>query len=285
MTKQKNKIKKAKKLLNKLAPKGERLAYINEREAKMLKKAGGLGKDINNTGIKSYVDFGGPGEGYGTASDTFGAASGATPSGPSRSDFSGGDSGYTSPKGKGPEKTVSVGGSGTKGGGSGTMAALSVIGKTAFDVSGLGLAYKYGKKGLETIQQKLTPQVKKDTAQARLSGSFTTKYQMKRQPTVDLGGGGDNQPIQPLKITTIINAQQTKPTFSANKFFPFKAYNDGGGVKSGPPPKSGPNSQVPPVKMRNGKMTKTYKFSCPSRPDGIRGMGKALRGHKFTGVK
>ena len=58
-----------------------------------------------------------------------------------------------------------------------------------------------------------------------------------------------------------------------------------GGVPSCPPPLKGPNSLVPPVKLKKGKMTKTYKFSCPSRPDGIRGMGAAIKGHKFTGVK
>ena len=67
-------------------------------------------------------------------------------------------------------------------------------------------------------------------------------------------------------------------------FFPFQAYNSGG-VSSGPPPKKGPNSEVPPIKMRNGKLTKTYKMSCPHRPDGIRGVGASIKGHKFTGVK
>ena len=48
------KAQQAKQLLNKYAPKGERLAYINSREAKLLKSLGGVGKDINGTGIKSY---------------------------------------------------------------------------------------------------------------------------------------------------------------------------------------------------------------------------------------
>jgi len=65
----------------------------------------------------------------------------------------------------------------------------------------------------------------------------------------------------------------------------FKAYNKGGGVPYGPPPLRGPNPQVPPVKLRKGKLTKTYKMSCPHRPDGIRGVGKAIRGHKFIGVR
>ena len=42
---------------------------------------------------------------------------------------------------------------------------------------------------------------------------------------------------------------------------------------------------MPPIKMRSGKMTKTYKMSCPHRPDGIRGMGAAIKGHKFIGVR
>jgi hypothetical protein len=48
------KIKKATQLLNKMAPKGEKLAYINNREAELLKRMGGAGKNINETGIKSY---------------------------------------------------------------------------------------------------------------------------------------------------------------------------------------------------------------------------------------
>jgi hypothetical protein len=61
----------AKQLLNKIAPKGERLAYINSREAKLLKKMGGAGKDINGTGIKSYMD---PGVGPGSVSESLNEA-------------------------------------------------------------------------------------------------------------------------------------------------------------------------------------------------------------------
>jgi len=57
-----------------------------------------------------------------------------------------------------------------------------------------------------------------------------------------------------------INPNVVKP----KKFFNFKAYTSGG-VSSGPPPKRGPNPQVPPV-----------KFS--------RGGGAAIRGTKFKGV-
>jgi hypothetical protein len=34
-------------LLNEMAPKGEKLAYINNREAELLKRMGGAGVDIN----------------------------------------------------------------------------------------------------------------------------------------------------------------------------------------------------------------------------------------------
>jgi hypothetical protein len=50
------KVRKAKKLLNRYAPKGEQLAFINSKEAKLLKKLGGAGVNIKGTGIKSYFD-------------------------------------------------------------------------------------------------------------------------------------------------------------------------------------------------------------------------------------
>jgi len=84
--------------------------------------------------------------------------------------------------------------------------------------------------------------------------------------------------VEPVEATQPIDPLLIKPK---NKFFDFVAYNSGG-VSSGPPPKRGPNPQVPPVKMNKGKMS---KMSCPHRPDGIRGMGAALKGSKFIGVK
>ncbi len=47
-------IKVAKKILNRYAPKGEFIAYINKQEEKLLKDLGGLGKPVNQTGIKSF---------------------------------------------------------------------------------------------------------------------------------------------------------------------------------------------------------------------------------------
>ena len=47
-------VKIAKKILNRYAPKGEFISYINKHEEKILKKLGGYGKPVNETGIKSF---------------------------------------------------------------------------------------------------------------------------------------------------------------------------------------------------------------------------------------
>ena len=67
--------KQAKRLIEAMAPEGEFLAFINEREAQMLRDAGGSGI-MTLAGIPSFVDFGGAGTGYGSASDTFSSAGG-----------------------------------------------------------------------------------------------------------------------------------------------------------------------------------------------------------------
>jgi len=67
---------------------------------------------------------------------------------------------------------------------------------------------------------------------------------------------GPQQIIQPV-VTPV---QATKPVDTdlispKDNFFNFVAYKTGGlsgGVRYGPPPKRGPNSQVPPVKMKKG---------------------------------
>ena len=48
------KIKWAKKILNKKAPKNEFIAYINKHEELKLKKWGGSGQRTHKTGIKSF---------------------------------------------------------------------------------------------------------------------------------------------------------------------------------------------------------------------------------------
>jgi len=97
-------------------------------------------------------------------------------------------------------------------------------------------------------------------------------------PNIDRGNKVSPPPVMPISPTKAIDPFLIKPK---ENFFNFKAYNSGG-VLSGPPPKRGPNPQVPPIKMKKGKMN---SMTCPHRPDGIRGMGAAIKGSKFIGVK
>jgi hypothetical protein len=97
---------KATQLLNEMAPKGEKLAYINNREAELLKRMGGAGVDINKTGIKSYVNFG---SGRGSVSESLNQAAFGS-SGPTFS--SDGGSGSFTPKGN--FATITKGGNDTQ---------------------------------------------------------------------------------------------------------------------------------------------------------------------------
>ena len=54
MNKNKDPLREAARLLNKQAPKGEKLAYINQQEADALKRMGGAGKPVNSSGVPSY---------------------------------------------------------------------------------------------------------------------------------------------------------------------------------------------------------------------------------------
>jgi len=91
----------------------------------------------------------------------------------------------------------------------------------------------------------------------------------------------DNQTESRVNVAEAVKPKKILPILPKQNFFNFRAYNSGG-VSFGPPPKRGPNPQVPPVKMKSGKMN---NMSCPHRPDGIRGMGAAIKGSKFIGVK
>jgi hypothetical protein len=93
-------------LLNKMAPKGEKLAYINNREAELLKRMGGAGVDINKTGIKSYFD---PGSGRGSVSESLNQAAFGS-SGPTFSSDGGSES-FTP---KGNFATITKGGNDTQ---------------------------------------------------------------------------------------------------------------------------------------------------------------------------
>jgi|TARA_E500000305_G_C3893976_1_gene175515 hypothetical protein len=68
------------------------------------------------------------------------------------------------------------------------------------------------------------------------------------------GGDGmvSQKKILPIQATKAIDTTLINPK---DNFFKFKSYNVGGlsgGVSYGPPPKRGPNPQVPPVKMKRG---------------------------------
>ena len=66
------------------------------------------------------------------------------------------------------------------------------------------------------------------------------------------GGDGNNKLILPIETTKSVDMDLIKPK---ENFFNFVAYKVGGlsgGVSYGPPPKKGPNPNVPPVKMKKG---------------------------------
>ena len=84
-----------------------------------------------------------------------------------------------------------------------------------------------------------------------------SKSKTKQKTKTFVGGEGDNNKIiKPLIVEANkpIDTSLIKPK---DNFFNFVAYNYNrgglsGGVRSGPPPKSGPNPNVPPVKMKKG---------------------------------
>ena len=72
-------IKLAKKILNRYAPKGEFIAYINEQEEKHLKEHGAYGKPVNKTGIKSFWGFSGIFRAVSSVAKVFGGGGGMNP--------------------------------------------------------------------------------------------------------------------------------------------------------------------------------------------------------------
>ena len=80
------------------------------------------------------------------------------------------------------------------------------------------------------------------------SAGFGKRPEMKQ----DRDGSPILPPVIPVSTTKPVDENLIKPK---DNFFNFVAYKVGGlsgGVKYGPPPKRGPNSQVPPVKMKKG---------------------------------
>ena len=129
---------------------------------------------------------------------------------------------------------------------------------------------------------------KKGTDYMKEAGLITAPKDTRLPEGPNLCPDGTKPPCPQPKPTEAKPAKPAPGGKSKSNFlkdFIFYPFNKGGGVSYGPPPERGPNPQVPPVKLRNGNLTKKYKMSCPHRPEGIRGVGKAIRGHKFTGVK
>ena len=89
-----------------------------------------------------------------------------------------------------------------------------------------------------------------------LGGEMLTRGKTVTSPK-DLSGGNQiikkvNQPIQAIAATKAVDQNLVSPK---DNFFNFTSYKVGGlsgGVSYGPPPKRGPNPQVPPVKMKRG---------------------------------
>ena len=88
-------------------------------------------------------------------------------------------------------------------------------------------------------------------------------------PPVNTGGGDNNSSSTALPI---VPNKPIDPNLVLPKdnFFNFKAYKVGGlsgGVRYGPPPKRGPNPNVPPIKMKHGSK-KEIKAGYHKMPDG-----------------
>ena len=93
----------------------------------------------------------------------------------------------------------------------------------------------------------------KKSIDSKAMGYGRTKKKTVMAPPTNNGGNDRGQnPITPIVANKPIDPLLIKPK---ENFFNFVAYNVGGlsgGVRYGPPPKRGPNSQVPPVKMKKG---------------------------------
>ncbi len=157
----------------------------------------------------------------------------------------------------------------------------------------IGSQLSKSKTGMTKSQSKSLGDLRQDIEMedrlkaGKVSQTDFNKYMNRNKPPRSQGGDNDNvqrcpDGTMPPCVTKPVSpvTQKKKNTFLEG----FQAYDKGGLTRTIPPTR-GPNPQVPPVKMRKGKMTKKYLNSCPHRPDGIRGMGKAIKGHKFVGTR
>ena len=141
-----------------------------------------------------------------------------------------------------------------------TSLALSTLG-IPFLGFGINLAAKQQYKSRQKFAKKegLYRDVYKTTGKVLQPNAPTGKDYLKsagfgKSKVAPFVGGNDNNtsPIIPVSTTKPVDENLVKPK---DNFFNFVAYKVGGlsgGVRYGPPPKRGPNSQVPPVKMKKG---------------------------------
>jgi len=90
---------------------------------------------------------------------------------------------------------------------------------------------------------------------------------------------GSLPPCSSVASTPKVDANLVSPK---DNFFNFKAYKVGGlsgGVRYGPPPKRGPNPNVPPIKMKHGSK-KEIKAGYHKMPDGSIMKNSAHKGRK-----
>ena len=180
MAHSKSEIRKAKNLLSKYAPKGEQLAYINPKEANLLKRMGGAGKDVNVSGIKSYYKGGSPADSHNNES---------TSSGPSNGGGSG-SSNDNAPQAK-PRSILSRIGGFIKGAAA-TAFTAATFGVGTLAAMGINKGISYAVKNNKGFTNKGGTLV----ANARLSGSqiFPNSNKKENINFVNASGGGDNTP-------------------------------------------------------------------------------------------
>lgn len=88
--------------------------------------------------------------------------------------------------------------------------------------------------------------------------------------------------VDEVKDLQVDMSHDSAVSLALQKFRPIKKKNRGGGVAFGPPPKRGPNPQVPPVKLSSGGCPNRQ----PSRKNIIPGNNEIqLKGKKFIGVR
>ena len=214
-----------------MAPEGEFLAYINPKEAQMLKDAGGSGI-MTPMGIPSFVDFG---SGKGSVAESLSEAA-FGPSGPSGGGGGNGDGGNFSTITRGPKGPPTPGD-----GGSGQYITPNPYGKQVTNlgrraISGVTSAFLGPGVGLTVNELLSREQEKQRDLQKAISGgqqffgttprSLATAYKettgMKTGPSGPPGGGdgGDDLPIIPKlpQVATLPTDIETPASDSQKQF-------------------------------------------------------------------